>query len=126
MTVLAELTADFPWGVLLVTDAESSEQIPEWSSPREQVASALTALVVRVRHADEGPVTVRVLNGSEEARGVRIYEGSLSVPSGLLRVSDAVGSEAVEVSLAAGLSRLTIHADEPSEATFIEVVLGGS
>jgi len=30
--LLGELTAAFPWGVLLVTDDASSEQIPSWAS----------------------------------------------------------------------------------------------
>ena len=53
----AELEAEFPYGVLLITDAESAEQIPSWDSPEEPVAVAASALVVRVRHADEGEVT---------------------------------------------------------------------
>jgi hypothetical protein len=35
----AELEAEFPYGVLLITDAESTEQIPSWDSPEEPVAS---------------------------------------------------------------------------------------
>ena len=47
--LLAKLSAAFQWGVLLVTDASSSEQIPDWSSSDERVTAAGSALVVRAR-----------------------------------------------------------------------------
>jgi hypothetical protein len=37
--MLAELRADFPFGVLLVTDDQSVEPIPGWSSDDQQVTS---------------------------------------------------------------------------------------
>src|ERR1017187_3251200 len=75
---LAELTAGFKWGVLLVKDANSTEQIPNWSSPDEQVTAANSALVIRVMPDDEGNVDVQVVNDSKEVRdkeniGVEIY-----------------------------------------------------
>ncbi len=99
----AELQAEFPYGVLLITDAESTEQIPSWDSPEEPVAVAASALVVRVRHAgegegaDEGEVTVRVFDSPGEAAGGQIFSGELEVKSGLLNISDALSAATTEV-----------------------------
>lgn len=123
MTVLAELNADFPWGVLLVTDASSTEQIPDWSSPEEMVTAAQSALVVRVRHADEGSVVVRVLD-AEPRTGQMVFDGALQISSGSLRVSDATGDSAVDVMAPSGVLRLRLFADDVSEATTVDVVVG--
>ena len=59
--LLGELRAGFPWGVLLVTDDESTDEIPSWKSDEEQVTHSATAAVARVMHQDEGDVTVKGL-----------------------------------------------------------------
>ncbi|NIK62005.1 hypothetical protein [Kribbella shirazensis] len=122
--MIADLTADFPWGVLLMSDADSTEQIPEWTSLDEMVASAEFALVVRVRHADEGSVSVRALEARAGAIGEPVFDGVLQVPSGTLRISDAVGDAAVDVGVSVSPVRLRLFADERSEATSIDVVIG--
>ena len=124
MTALAEFIADFPWGVLLVTDPGSSELIPDWSSPDEMVTAAQSALVVRVRHADEGSVAVRVLDAQPETAGELVFDGILQVSSGSLRVSDALGDAFVDVPTPFGSVPVRLFADEVSEATKIVVVVG--
>lgn len=119
----AELEADFPYGVLLITDAESTEQIPSWASPEEPVAVAGSALVVRVRHADEGAVTVRVVDSPDEAAGGQIFAGELEVKSGVLKISDALGSETAEVRVTPGPLPIQLYADSTVEAAGVTVVL---
>ncbi|MGY4773272.1 hypothetical protein ACXC9Q_40720 [Kribbella sp. CWNU-51] len=82
--------AEFPYGVLLITDAESTEQVPSWDSPEEPVAAS--GLVVRIRHADEGEVTVRVVDSPGDAAGGQIFAGELEVKSGVLKISDALSA----------------------------------
>lgn len=77
--------AEFPWGVLLLTDSASREMIPTWASPEVTVAVAQTALVVRVRHADDGPVDVRAVHSASAVRGSLVWDGRISVHSGVLR-----------------------------------------
>ena len=118
------LTTRFPYGVVLVADAGSTEPIPSWESAEEQVAVAGSALVVRVRHADEGEVTVRVHDSSSYATGALIFSGEIAVPSGALRVSDALGDNTAEVGVSPGPLPLQIYADSNSEATTLHLVLG--
>ncbi|HSH62351.1 MAG TPA: hypothetical protein VK988_22405 [Acidimicrobiales bacterium] len=89
---LGEIEAEFPFGILLVTDEGSSEVIPEWGSPEEQATCADSAAVVRVRHADEGRVTVRIWDDEREVVGALAFDGRLTIESGTVKVSDALGS----------------------------------
>lgn len=121
--LLGELKAAFPWGVLLVTDDASSEQIPAWTSGEEQVTYARTALVVRVMHQDEGSVEVRVWSSSENVRGALAYGGTIDIASQVLRVSDGLGVQALRIPVSAGLHRVEIYTNSVQEATEVHVVL---
>lgn len=123
--LLAELVAGFPWGVLLITDASSSEPIPSWDSDADQVAVGDSALVVRVLHGDEGEATIRIWSTPEEAPGGLIYEGEIDIPSGTLRVSDALGSAVAEVATEAGRHPISIFADSTVEASALHIALDG-
>jgi hypothetical protein len=120
--LLAELHTGFPWGVLLVTDAESTEQIPSWASADEQVAAAATALVVRVMHRDDGDVAVRVWSGVAGAVGDRVFSGPIAVPSRVLRVSDALGEDAVDIGIPSKRARVEIFTDDAAEASEVHLV----
>lgn len=119
----AELAADFPYGVLLVTDAASTEEIPSWDSPEEPVAVAASAVVIRVRNADEGEVSVRVVDTASDAAGGRIFAGVLEVKSGVLKLSDALGAATTELAVPPGPLAVEIYADSIVEATAVYVVV---
>jgi hypothetical protein len=120
---LAELAAGFPWGVLLITDAASQEQIPSWDSDDDQVAVASTALVVRVLHRDEGEVAIYVWDDASAAKGHTAFSGVLRVPSGRLRISDALGDESVEIEIRGAAIVVEIRTNDPREASEVHVVL---
>ncbi len=120
---LAELNTAFQWGVLLVTDARSAEQIPDWSSPDERVTAAGSALVVRVRPDVEGNVDVHVVNSDEEVQGVQVFSGRLKVPSKILRVGDALGETTASVALNKEEIGIEVFLDEPIEASAVSLLL---
>ena len=117
------LKAEFPCGVLLITDSTSTEPILSWDSAEEQVAVAGSALVVRVLHADEGDVTVRVCDSPEDAAGGLIFTGELEVSSGVLRVSNALGTSTTEVNVDPGPLPIQIYANSNVEATALDLIL---
>lgn len=119
-----ELITAFPWGVLLVTDSESSEQIPSWTSSSEIVTAADSALVVRGRHADEGDVKVRVLPDLSSAHGQIVFDGTIRADSGRLDISDALGGAVVTHQLTAGNHRVRVLIDSPTEATKVDLIVG--
>lgn len=111
---IKELTAtrSFAWGVLIVGDAERHD-IPSLE-PSNPIAVAVSAVVVRVRHAQdvtdiddsEFLVDVRVAADSGDHDGV---EAIVAVPSGRLSVGDA--SIADVVNLRPGRWRLRIEVE---------------
>lgn len=121
--MIGELSHEFPWGVLLVTDANSTEEIPQWSSPAETVAVAKSALVVKVRHADEGPVTVRVSDTRATALGDLVFDGPLELTSGVMAISDAIGGAALRIAVIPGNAQVAVFVDERIEATVVDVTV---
>jgi hypothetical protein len=120
---LAELSGAFQWGILLVTDASSKEQIPDWSSPDEQVTAAGSALVVRVMPDVEGNVDVYVVNSDDEVHGTRVFSGRLAVPSMMLKIGDALGGMTTSVALGKAEIGIDVFLDEPIEASAVSLLL---
>jgi hypothetical protein len=121
--LLGELDAAFPWGMLLVTDDASTEPIPSWGSEDEQVAACDSALVVRVMHGQEGRAEVRVWSSHGEAAGSEVFRGFLEIPSGTLRVTDALSEQIIRLSLEPGRHPVKVYVDEPREAAKVDVVI---
>jgi hypothetical protein len=123
--MIDELVTEFPWGVLLATDSESTDMIPSWDSEADLVTASEAALVVRVRHGDEGQVVVRVGEDVDEARGESVFDGRLRLASGLLRVGDALGQSVIVVRVAPGEHRVRVFVSPAQEAESVDLVLGG-
>ena len=122
-TPSVSLSASFPWGVLLVTDDNSNEAIPAWDSDDTQVTSSSSALVVRVVHDQEGSASVFVWRNEGKSDGLLVFDGTLDVPSGRLRASDALGRKAVWLDVAKGLHPVRVYTDQPTEATRVDIVV---
>jgi hypothetical protein len=120
---LAELSSTFQWGVLLVTDANSTEQIPDWSSPDEQVTAAASALAIRVMPDVEGSVDVYVVNSDDEVQGTRVFSGHLTIPSKILKVGDALGETTTSIDLDSGKIGIEVFLNEPIEANVVSLLL---
>jgi hypothetical protein len=118
-----EIKARFRWGVLLVTDDESSETIPSWPTDDAQVATSRTAIVVKVLHEVDGVVCVHVGTQRPHPEGIVAFDGTLDVPSGRLRVSDADGESAIVVDVPAGHVPLRIVCDRAHDAAYVDVIL---
>jgi len=123
--MLAELRAQFPFGVLLVTDDKSTEPIPGWSSEEQQVTSNATAMVIKIRHEADGPATVRIWDEKPSARNrVELDDVTLESPSGVLRVSTATGEHAVRIAISVGSAHIRVLASaihDPDEVDLIVV-----
>ena len=123
MTSIAEMTASFDWGVLLVADPESHEEIPAWASADALVSQSESALVVRVLHADDGPVRVRLSSSVADESLLTYFEGSLAIKSGVLRISNALGTQLVEASFRLGRYSVLVLANDPREPDEVNIVL---
>jgi len=121
--MLAELRAQFPFGVLLITDEESTEPIPDWSSDDQKVSSGANAMVVKIRHEVDGPAIVRVWDDDPHKAGRAAVERELTVKSGALRVSTATGDHAVRIPVPAGTVRVRVVASAPRNPGEIDLVV---
>lgn len=115
--------ARFPWGVLLISDSESNEPIPAWESTDATVANAKTALVVRVCHADEGVVSVNVFAQRPAIQSAHVFDGQIFSPTGILRFSDAAGSQTFDVRVTPGFVGMQIYVNDLLEATEVNIIL---
>ena len=123
--LLGQLRHAFPWGVLLITDDSSTEQIPTWDSSEVQVSAGDTAAVLRVMHAQEGDVTVQVWHQPSQPMGLEVYQGQIHLPSGTLRISDATNETAPRVRLGPGRHDISIRTDPDrvAQASTIHIIV---
>ena len=121
--LLNKLETEFSYGVLLVTDDQSTDVIPEWSFVEDQVTSADTAAVIKVLHGDEGLVTVRVWDNETKVGGAMAFDGYLRLDSGMLRVSDALGTATLMIPTERGTHRLRIFVNSAVEADQVDLVI---
>lgn len=106
-----------------MTDADSTELIPDWSSGDERVTAAGSALVVRVMSDVEGDVDVNVVNDEREVQGTSVFSGHLAVPSKILKVGDALGERSASVALDKENIAVEIFLDEPAEASRVSLLI---
>jgi hypothetical protein len=103
---------------------DSTDPIPTWSSEPELVAVCPNALVVKVVEDVEGRAAVTVWqDGGNIERQTKVFSGELSLPSGNLRVSDAVGEQAISMNLPPSNVHLDIFVNELQEASKIDLVV---
>ena len=123
MNILATLVAEFDWGILLVSDSQSSEIVPPWVDDDTLVTHAKSALVSRVRHAEEGWARVVVSTDQMDSSLVDYFTGLVDISSGVLVVSNATGASMVEVSVVPGRHEVRVLANDPREPDFVNLVL---
>jgi hypothetical protein len=122
--MLAELRAQFPFGVLLVTDDKSTEPIPDWSSEDQQVTSTATAMVVKIRHEVDGPATVRIWDDSPAGDDrFEVDDVTLMSPSGVLRISTATGEHAVRIPIPGGRAQVRVLASASRDPGEVDLVV---
>lgn len=100
----AVIRRPFHWGIVIVTDGKTDQQLPD-IDPNQLVTADEHGIIALVRHAQdiesfdddlewaESEVTVRLLpNDAVPADGRReIYRGVLITPSGRISIGDADG-----------------------------------
>lgn len=123
---LGEFNAALPWGLLLVTDDHSRDEISVWSSDDEQVTASATALVIRTINAAERVTCVRVWDQEGVNAGQLVFSGEIALPSGVLRVGDATADQYIKINFEAGQYEVKVFIDLPYEATQVDIVVGSS
>jgi hypothetical protein len=74
-------------------------------------------------HQDEGEADVHIWSGIGDLGGAVIFRGTLAIPSGKLRVGDALGEQTKLMLVSAGVHRIDICADSAREASVVHIVI---
>jgi hypothetical protein len=114
----------FPWGLLLIRDSESLEVPPDWASDEDQIASARSAIVVRVRHEQEGSARVVIWGGTTNSAGTKVFAGQIAIDSGVLVVGDAIGTRCIRLSVPIGDVPIRVLLQPEREAERVDLVIG--
>ncbi|TBN55529.1 hypothetical protein EYE40_15130 [Glaciihabitans arcticus] len=123
---LAETSGEFSWGVLLIEDEGSTEEIPPWPSPDEIATFASSSVVLRILHGQEGPTSVRIWDSDVETRGELVFEREIEITSGTVLARDAVSDVQVSAALQPGTYVCRIFVDSPIEASEVDISLSHS
>jgi hypothetical protein len=121
--LLASLDGAFPWGLLVVSDRDASDQIPGWAGVSEPVTSTASTLVVKVEHEEEGTATVHIYDGRGDLEVAPAFDGPIVTSSGELTVGDALGRQVVRIPVTVGQHRLRVSLNRPMGANHIDVAI---
>jgi hypothetical protein len=122
--MLTELRAQFPFGILLVTDDTSTEPIPKWSSDEQQVNLARSAMAIKIRHEADGAAMVRVWDGDQKVPDARdVATVFLKTPSRILRISSAAGETFIRVDVPTDEVRVRILASAARDTDEVHLVI---
>jgi hypothetical protein len=121
-SLIGSLSTSFPWGLILVTDHGSTDEVPSFPTARDTVAVGRNCLVVKVEHEQFGRAMVHVYEGAGDLSGSPAFDGMIESASGVITVGDALGTSTVRVEVGEGPTRLQVHVDHPTEAGHVDIV----
>ncbi len=113
MPILGQLKAAIGGGVLCIGDEEVRQDGLGDEGPHPYLGVGPTQLVLTVRNGDEGDTTVRMAGPSlDDPVGPIIFDGTVRVGSGRLRVGDVVDDSVVWIPVPAGELRVRLHVNQ--------------
>jgi len=115
--LVVRVTREWPWGLAMWSDIESSEPPPE-SFDERGVAAAETVIVGPILHEIDGPATAELWLGEPPTSSLCVYDATFELMSGRLALSDAAMERVDEVALSPGTYRARLCLDD---AEFPEV-----
>ncbi|MBW6435004.1 hypothetical protein KZ829_14780 [Actinoplanes hulinensis] len=130
--LVASLCENLNWGLVFITDSALedtglSEAFDTEPDGRQvDFMSNETATVLRVQHGSDGDVEVRLWVGEEDWGNQGAHEigvTTISVPSGMIKVSDVLEQKFVQVKVDPGTYRLQMNGDSPCEPAVVDLVL---
>jgi hypothetical protein len=120
---LDALNRRFPWGLVVVEDEGSSSPIPSWATKETVVTAGADALVVRVRHEQEGPVLVHICRDEADLEGDPVFAGLIRVASGTISVGDALRTDRVRTAVPVGPTFVRVLVEPTTGADHVDVVI---
>ena len=123
MSADLSVTRTWPWGLALVVDPGSNDDLPT-SMDGANVVALSSGLVCAVRHEVEGAATVTVRVDSVLPDDLVLdFAGSVVLLTGELAISDIERTECRTIAVAPGPYRAVVITDEPNEPTSVQIWL---
>ncbi|WP_306208173.1 hypothetical protein [Actinoplanes sp. RD1] len=123
---LASFTIGYPHGIVVISDHDGSDPAPLWEDgdPSAIVSASPGTVMVKVRNAVVGPVTVDIWNGTDApVIGQRCFDGHVRIAYGRLSVADAEDTSRIVVGAGPGPVPVQIFVEPWSFAGHVTVVL---
>lgn len=110
--LLVTANREWPWGGVLIDD-EASRDVPEIWGDGDRPTGSETVVAVPLMHAVDGPARAELWFGSIERDETWscIWDAPMTLPSGVVRLSDAEWSQSSTITLQPGQWRLQIFVD---------------
>ncbi len=128
MPIVGQLTALIPGGVLSISDSGFFyDDLVAGPHPLLEVGPA--QIIIRVQNgAADGETTIRIASTAiEDPVGPAIFDGTVRIASGRLRVGDAVEGEELWVQVPNGELRVRLHVDDADPDSYpperVDIVL---
>lgn len=111
----------WPWGLVLISDSESQESLPDRNEGL--VVAAHSALAARILHEVDGKATAEVWV-SRRPQGLHlVYDGDIDIPSGTIQISDAAGDAIESATVEPGSYSVQVYVDDDAHPERVIVAL---
>ncbi|MFB9314374.1 hypothetical protein [Nocardioides plantarum] len=123
MAKIGKIASRFPSGVLVISDSKSHEEIPDWQSPDQLVTVAVSGMMMRVQHEQDGKARVRIWNSEEDVPKDVVFSGEIEVASGTLCLFNAYNDALTSCELKPGRHAVRIAVDRQLAPSKVDVFI---
>lgn len=120
--MIVRMRRAWPWGLVLVSDAESKEPVPT-NFDGAAVVGGSSFVVSRILHEVDGVATAEIWLERHPTDMACVYDASLLVSSGRLVLTDAAQQDAVEVPVERAARRVRVYIDDEDHPELVIVSL---
>lgn len=110
------MTRGWPWGLAVVTDPASSEEVPT-ALNQNGIAAGRTILAARIQHAVDGEAIAEVRLGRCSEDLTCLFDGTFVTVSEAVILGDAAYESHQPAEVGPGPHRLRVLVDEPGSPT---------
>ena len=106
----------------MIGDPADREQVPA-SFEGAQVLATSSTVICKIQHETDGEAEVEVFLDGAHGGLILVHDGTMSLPSGALQVTDAGQEQRQQAQVPPGRHRVRVWADEVPDPTLLRVTL---
>lgn len=120
--LIVRMRRAWPWGLVLVSDAESKEPVPGTCGGAVALGGP-SVVISRILHEVDGEATAEIWLDRHPIEMACVYDAPFLALSGRLRVSDAAEEDAVEAPIERATLRARVYVDDEDHPELVIVSL---